>query len=427
MLPFFVVRREGRAIRLAVPGLVMLGGLIATPAMASVPAFAQADGLETPTAAARMPSEGRDRTQQRLRAYLRRLLQDAESAPEEPIASAFPSLGSAVLDAQLAGYIAYVETAGTPDILIVGSSRSLQGIDPAALGDRLSEQGYDSLRVYNFSVNGATAQVVNFILSELLPGELPGVIVWGDGSRAFNDGRRDRTWESLIASPGFQAVRRGEQPMLSVNEPAAEPMAALERQNPVTAQAGLTALGFSVVSDRFEPVAYYREFPKVNGRYDGAYSPFTLQGAQAAALADVASFVSTQNAQLIFVNLPLSDSYLDDFRSYYERQFQQFLQLQSVRQGFKTLDFLRAWPNQSELFADPSHINQDGAAAIAAQLAMEPVFLSALSTLFPETDTANTQESPEQLDPADRLERLLNTSPLNQSFPEMSSPDSSSQ
>ena len=385
----------------------------------------------------------RERARQRLLDYLQRLRtrsDEPSSAPVSPI-SGFPSFGSDVFDAQLAGYVAYVNEMGTPDILIVGSSRALQGIDPSELRSQLAAQGYPGLKVYNFSVNGATAQVVNFVLSELLPGGLPPIVVWGDGSRAFNDGRRDRTWEALTASAGYQAILRGEKPVLDVPDittvtftspsgtvisyevevvttpdSSGEPQAGesfesfgVELSDALSAQAavsgdlaervadssaavslvgtrlnGLTldGLGFSAVSDRFDPAQYYQQFPRVSGQYDGAYSPFTLQGPQAMALAQVAETAARQNSQLIFVNLPLSDSYLDDFRLHYEDRFQQFLRAESDFHGFEVVDLLQAWQGQPDLFADPSHINQHGAAAIAAQLAFEPKFLLALRTQF---------------------------------------------
>ncbi|MEL6468104.1 MAG: hypothetical protein AAFQ74_00115 [Cyanobacteria bacterium J06623_4] len=339
---------------------------------------------------------------ERLRQYLQRLrdASEAEAAVAEPapgIRSDFPSLGSTVFNEQLASYTSYIETVGVPDILIVGSSRALQGIDPEVLQSRLIQQGYDSPRVYNFSVNGATAQVVNFILGELLPGNLPGVIVWGDGSRAFNDGRRDRTWESLVASPGYQAIRRGERPAVVVSPDASAVDAPAPVVNVAAAEQALSrasvsdtidALGFSAVGDRFDPAIYYRQFPRVSGQYDGAYSPFTLYGEQTTALAQAARFVESQNAQLIFVNLPLSSSYLDDFRLYHEGQFQSFLADQSGVLGFSVVDLLTQWESQPGFFADPSHINQHGAAAIADQLAQDPNLLLALDANAEDANTA---------------------------------------
>lgn len=336
--------------------------------------------------------------QEKLRNYLQQLLDneisDNETSAEDP---AFPSLGSTVFDAQLAGYISYIETVGVPDILIVGSSRALQGIDPEVLQTRLATQGYDGLKVYNFSVNGATAQVVDFILGELLPGPLPAVVVWGDGSRAFNDGRRDRTWETLTSSPGYQAIASGRKPTapnLVETESAAQNAELVTALSTRTVSNGTTSngtaagsaagtldgLGFSAIGDRFDPAAYYRQFPRVSGRYDGAYSPFTLEGHQTVALAQVTETLQQQNSRLIFVNLPLSSSYLDEFRLYHEGQFQMFLQAQSQARGFAVVDLLTQWDGQPGFFADPSHINQHGAAAIADQLARDPELLFALTT-----------------------------------------------
>ena len=319
--------------------------------------------------------------QRQMRSYLQRLLEVQQRTEQASPTSGLPSLGSDLFDSQLAGYLSYVATVGTPDILIVGSSRALQGIDPRVLQQNLSQQGYGDLKVFNFSVNGATAQVVDFVLSELLPQPLPDVIVWGDGSRAFNDGRRDRTWEKLAASPGYQAVTGGALPaqMFLRADDQFEASVVTARSPLPNIPGNLDALGFSAVGDRFSPQVYYQEFPRVNGRYDGAYSPFTLYGPQTVALGRLAQALGKQDSQLIFVNLPLSDDYLDDYRLYYESQFQEFLQRQGAALDFEVVDFLTLLEGQSALFADPSHINKDGAAAIAAQLSQTPALLAALN------------------------------------------------
>ena len=321
--------------------------------------------------------------QRQLHSYLQQLQDAQQRAAQASLTSGgLPSLGSDILDAQLAGYLSYVATVGTPDVLIVGSSRSLQGIDPQKLQQTLAARGYEDLTVFNFSVNGATAQVVEFIVGQLLPEPLPEVIVWGDGSRAFNEGRRDRTWEKLLASPGYQQV---------TSVPGSLSLAAIEQTDPlaqrVTARSplvnipgNLDALGFSAVSDRFDPQTYYQQTPQVAGRYDGAYAGFSLNGPQADALGRIAAIAQAKDAQLLFVNLPLSGSYLDDFRWYYEQQFQQFLQTQSEAHGFEVIDLLTQWENQPGFFADPSHINREGAGAIARQLAQSPKIVDALST-----------------------------------------------
>ncbi|PZO60300.1 MAG: hypothetical protein DCF15_02445 [Phormidesmis priestleyi] len=320
-------------------------------------------------------SPARILAQRRLREYLQHLIEAQQHTEQLSPAAGIPSFGSALFDAQLSGYLSYLATEGTPDVLIVGSSRALQGIDPTVMQQTLATQGYRDVKVFNFSVNGATAKVVNFMLREVLPQPLPQVIIWGDGSRALNDGRRDRTWESLAASPGYRTIQAGERPvalfLAAQSNGARSPLAAVPNS--------LNSLGFSAVSDQFVPQTYYQRVRQVNGRYDSAYSPFTLSGEQTIALQQAATFSADQGAQLIFVNLPLSDSYLDDFRRYYERQFQQFLQTQSAAHKFAVVDLLTQWKTQTVLFADPSHINQLGAAAIATQLAQNPTVLAVIN------------------------------------------------
>jgi len=393
-----------------------------------------AQWLEAIALAQSIPPESPSRivAQRQMRGYLQQLLEVQRRTEQASPTSGLPSLGSDVFDSQLAGYFSYVATMGTPDVLIVGSSRALQGIDPQVMQQALAGRGYPNLKVFNFSVNGATAQVVNFVIRELLPAPLPAVIVWGDGSRAFNDGRRDRTWESVTASPGYQAIRSGALPNALFLE-TLTPTATSFQSGPVsgTTASGTTAsgiivtarsplpnvsgnldaLGFSAVGDRFVPQTYYQQFPQVLGRYDGAYSPFQLYGPQTAALAELSGFAKAQNARLIFVNLPLSGSYLDDYRLYYEGQFQQFLRAQSAALGFGVVDLLTQWRSQPALFADPSHLNQEGAAAIANQLAQDTKILAALNSR--EIDTENQEIRPEngtESDTESETENSLNKS-----------------
>ncbi|PZO22234.1 MAG: hypothetical protein DCF25_03285 [Leptolyngbya foveolarum] len=353
--------------------------------------------------------------QRQIRGYLQQL-QDAQRRAEQSSPGlGTASLGSDLFNAQLAGYLSYVETVGTPDVLIVGSSRALQGIDPHELQQALAAQGYADINVYNFSVNGATAQVVEFMMGNLLPEPLPPVVVWGDGSRAFNEGRRDRTWESLRSSPAYRSAQTMPG-ALAFSPVAKQPMQLTRRitaNSPLIELPGnLDVLGFSAVSDRFNPQTYYQQTPKVEGRYDGAYDGFALDGAQADALGRIAANMQGQNVQLMFVNLPLSGSYLDNFRLYYEQQFQRFLQTQSSQKGFALVDLLTQWENQPGFFADPSHINQDGARAIARQLAQQPALTNALNSIRssdpssepsaeppPSTDLLLERLRPTQIDP----------------------------
>lgn len=125
--------------------------------------------------------------------------------------SQMPSFNARQLDEQIALYKQRLaKTGNPPHVLIIGSSRALRGVDPAALSQALTAQGYPNIDVFNLGINGATAQVVDFIIRRVLePSELPKLILWADGSRAFNSGRKDITFTAIASSPGYkQALQK---------------------------------------------------------------------------------------------------------------------------------------------------------------------------------------------------------------------------
>ena len=125
----------------------------------------------------------------------------------DPTASPYASLNASQLDERLALYQQYVAQFGVPDVLVVGSSRALRGVDPSALQENLTQQGYAGMRVFNFGINGATAQVVDLLLRRLIPAEqLPKTILWADGARAFNSGRSDVTFNAIASSDGYKRL-----------------------------------------------------------------------------------------------------------------------------------------------------------------------------------------------------------------------------
>lgn len=312
----------------------------------------------------------------------------------------FPSFNSQRLDQELQIYSRYLRIYGAPDVLIVGSSRSLQGIDPTALQEGLAAQGHKNVTVFNFGINGATAQVVDLLLSHVLTQEqLPKLIIWGDGLRAFNDGRADLTYDEIIASDGYRRLATGDRPIpartyyqesASRRTTAGKSFASVSNTPPASSEFETTApttsaltqqaiapdlnmFGFQAVAQQFNPTTYYQRYPKVPGDYDADYVPFALGGEQTQATIAVAQFARQHNISLVLVNLPLTQDYLDTPRLQYERQFRQHMQQLAHREKFTLIDLVQQ-PNlsQNQYFADPSHINQQGARAVALHLATHP-------------------------------------------------------
>lgn len=337
-------------------------------------------------------------------------LKPSSTCPQVPLASSF---NSQQFDQQLQRYLRFITRFGRPDILIVGSSRALQGIEPIVLQQTLANQGYPNLKIFNLGVNGATAQLVDLLLHKILsPDQLPRLLLWGDGVRAFNSGRVDITYNRAIASQSYQLLSAGIRPALPPLEDSQvalcavrslkrfdfeatgkpkyfdvvpsftlalhsqdteplkpflipEPLAELQKQASAELQ---ETTGFQPMSDQFQPARYFRHYPRVQGKYDADYRDFNLEGQQTAAFTNIIRLAQIHQIPVVFVNLPLTQGYLDATRAASERQFRAYLQRFARSHTLRVYDLSQRWLTQTTYFTDPSHLNRYGAAAVAAEL-----------------------------------------------------------
>ncbi|MBO0349677.1 hypothetical protein J0895_11255, partial [Phormidium pseudopriestleyi FRX01] len=386
----------------------------------------------------------------------------------------YPSFNSQQLDEQLRLYLQYLAISGPPDVLIIGSSRALRGVAPMTIEESLSSR-YPGLKVFNFGINGATAQVADFVVRELIPQEqLPKLILWADGARALNSGRSDRTFEAISRSPGYRHLLLGNRPQipemakgddtsqslsslgetlvqrartgLNVQEnyetldlwmneklaslsanyehrdrlqgflrgqlllpladiannfipepsrPSPEAIAetpidptldsveesiiALSEESaalsgPDTLQSATLSNGFLPLSVRFNPMTYYEKHARVSGDYDADYESFQLAGIQTAAVTNLLAFTREHQIPLVFINMPLTQEYLDPVRLEYEREFQKYmLSLSLEKEGLSFRDLSQLWPTEIDRFSDPSHLNRYGAHEVSNRLSQDPM------------------------------------------------------
>jgi hypothetical protein len=322
--------------------------------------------------------------QKKVLEYLRNATYAISQAAKADVGFSFPTFDNDLLDEKLVLYQSYASAIGVPDVLILGSSRAAQGLDPRVLQHALAARGHSDLKVFNFGINGATAQVVNWMMREVLTTEqLPRLILWVDGSRAFNSGRPDRTYARILASPGYQSLKKREPETVGAIEKAM-PVAEAATPPPTTPEllvlvqdalpleiSPIDANGFIAVGDRFNPKIYYDNYPYVAGEYDSDYQAFNLGGVQAAALESVAAFARSHDIPLTIVNLPLTRDYLDPVRADYEEQYRRHMQQIAPDVGFLWRDLHQKNLDRNDYFEDPSHLNAAGAAAVARQIAID--------------------------------------------------------
>ncbi len=344
-----------------------------------------------------------------------------------------PSFNNPLLDEKLALYQQRFLQSGPPDVLIVGSSRALRGIDPSALQNALLERGYRGAEVFNFGINGATAQVIDLLIRRVLkPDQLPKLIIWADGARAFNSGREDVTYQAIAASEGYQHLtdgtfpsasevnqrdhRSGETPQASgtlsatyksmddwLNQSLAklsvtysqrdqlksllrEQFAAIlngthfpqdqtlkDAQQLLADKDSVDFDGFLPMSIRFNPATYYKQHPRVSGDYDGDYESFKLGGEQETALESLLQFSRNHNMGIVFVNLPVTKDYLDPVRMEYEKKFQSYMRAFASEKGLIFRDLTQLLLTKPDYFSDPSHLNRYGADQVSTKLAQDPM------------------------------------------------------
>ena len=315
--------------------------------------------------------------------YLRNAAYAISQASKADLGFSYPTFNSPLLDEKLVLYRSYVRAIGAPDILIVGSSRAAQGIDPQMLQYVLGTRGHTGLKVFNFGIHGATAQVVDLMVRDLIPPEeLPKLILWVDGVRALNSGREDRTYGEIVSSQGYRSRQNAKQvkstgsTVLAAAKTASldatlEPSlrADLLQDAIDAAESSVDANGFVAVEERFDPNTYYQIYPYVAGEYDRDYQAFDLGGPQAAAMDSFISYTRARQIPVVFVNLPLTPDYLDAVRFQYESEFRRYMQQQASTKGFFWRDLSGKGLDRYDYFQDPSHLNASGAAAVARQIA----------------------------------------------------------
>ncbi len=353
--------------------------------------------------------------------------------------SPLPTFNSHQLDEKLLLYYRYLEKFGPPDVLIVGSSRALRGVDPLALQAALTDLGYADAQVFNFGINGATAQVIQVLVQQILaPEQLPRLILWADGARAFNSGTDDVTYNGIVASAAYQQLLAGTLPIprqtdepiaapiqqpsindslitsyqsidrwfseklgsisgthperdrlkswlqqgmarllpspseplptdLEPSQPGTQPVKSLQANQPLPDETGFLSLAM-----QFNPATYYQQYARVLGAYDSDYEDFQISGSQEKALQSLLQFTEASQIPLVFVNLPLTEDYLDPVRLEYEQEFRDYMVQLSLNQpGFVFRDLSKRWITQYRYFSDPSHLNRYGAHAVSVNLAQD--------------------------------------------------------
>lgn len=269
---------------------------------------------------------------------------------------------------------------GSPiDVVFLGSSVVVQGVDPIAFNDAPTD-----LTSYNAALDGASLRSVEaWARNVVFPSLDPQAVVIGITTRDLNDRgvSQQEFYRSLMASNGLQALQPNSGVDRLLNEIG--DLSALLRIRPFLRQPGTTLLdvlgedsevallpgpfGAAPIDENsfvYDSSESWRNFWRTRH-----FNDFTMGGHEFTALQDLIDLAIEQQRRVFLVEMPLHEDYLSvqpNGEVEVARLHSLLLNLEG-RAGVELISLADRY--EPEDFRDPAHLNPDGAAALGAELA----------------------------------------------------------
>ena len=194
----------------------------------------------------------------------------------------------------------------------------------------------------------------------------PAVPAWLRQTQAAQEARRQRAGQlnQPRASRSAALQARRSQTSSSVAVPA---LGLPDWPQSQASKQFLQAMGFQSIEQRLESSQTGQ--PLLRGDQDSDYRNFSLQGEQNRALHRLVQFGQQQDMAIAFVQLPLSQRYLDIERQSREQSFRTYLDVAAQMTPLNLVELPgdELFWNDS-LFAKPNRLNRYGAAALSWQI-----------------------------------------------------------
>ena len=267
----------------------------------------------------------------------------------------------------------------TVDIAFVGSSVVNQSIDPVAFTDAAN-----GIVSYNAAIGGAISpKSWRWWINEVVVPRLqPQVIVIGVASLDLNSGLADAFWGGLSGSRGFLQVDN-EDSWTARFKDELHQRVALFRLRTVLRQPLRILVGFGETNPIEPTIGPYgaepagRDFepyevaePKRRDLIDRELKDFRTQGPNLEELEGLVQDLQSQGVGVVLLNMPVTDDYIarhpNGMRDY-TRYLGELADL-ARRRNIRFLDFGNS-VSSLELFRNPTHLNQTGAALFSRDLA----------------------------------------------------------
>lgn len=296
--------------------------------------------------------------------------------PLLPPADQWPTDQTSAKADQIAGLAA----GGSPiDVVFLGSSVVVQGVDPIAFNDAPSD-----LTSYNAALDGASPRSVEAWAKDVVfPSLDPQAVVIGITTRDLNDRgvSQQEFYRSLLASSGLQDLEPQSGGNRLFNDIA--DLSALLRIRPFLRQPGTTlqhVLGqdsevgllpgpFGAAPIDENSFAYDSSESWRNFWRTRHFNDFTMGGHELSALQSLIDLAIEQQRRVFLVEMPLHNDYLS-VQPNGEVEVERLHNLLANLEYDTGVELIALADRYGpEVFRDPAHLNPDGAAALGAELA----------------------------------------------------------
>jgi len=279
------------------------------------------------------------------------------------------------------GMYSFLTSRAGADMVFVGSSRTRYGIRPAYFRKKLSEAGYDDVRVFNLGMNSTEITSHYFIIRDYLKGARhPDTLFLEVGPRSFNVNslRKLDAWKyfaNLSDIPDLLPRCRYMEDIQAVFSIFYRGFVVAADSTRVEAVKRFVA-GYRATHDGEEALIAYKVISRgkswdrvVKGMtrtlHSKVFNDYQISDEISESLSSIIETCRQRRIKLVLLRFPVSDTYMEIVGKDIESTFNSYLDSILANHDVPYIDISKSgWANERRYFWDPQHPTLKGARRI---------------------------------------------------------------
>jgi hypothetical protein len=282
---------------------------------------------------------------------------------------------------------------GPVDLLILGSSRMTFGVAPTAIDPCVSERVGRTTSSWSWSRANASLWSQWLVGREALQHTRPGVVLIEVAPEMASRNHYEQAWNAKNEAevqdiPDCFSGAQGLEEVEACLYPLVRPLDNLSRLDVRSPQdaphlrwMALYARGGQFCFGTAECRAHNARFaPRLETRWkrreekvlpliaSERFADYEIGPPQTTGIDRLVRAAREQGAQPVLVRMPVHSAYSERIPADAERQFGDYLEVLVAREGLPLLDLSQQWSEERSLYADPDHLNEQGALRLSAEV-----------------------------------------------------------